>query len=152
MGLEVRVTFLGADREGHEGRVVIDRFGRGTVTLGKGDRDDTDGGRDLGGFLGGADLDGLGFKSSGLEGGGFGFDGLDGFGEAGDGGVLDGGFDLQLLEFRGGADGEFLDSGTEVIAFGGEAREGSRGFEELFFDGHILGGFGIKQASQASQG
>ena len=137
MGLKVGVAFLGPDRQGHESDVVVDGLGRSAIALGKGNRGDADGSGNLGGLFGGADLGGFSFESGGLEGGGFGFDGLDDFGEGSDGGVLDGGFNLQAFEFRGGANGEFLDSGTEVIAFGGGAREGSRGFEQLFFDGQL---------------
>ena len=142
MGLKVGVAFLGPDRQGHESDVVVDGLGRSAIALGECNRGDANGGGNLGGLFGGADLGGFGFESGGLEGGGFGFDGLHNFGQGSDGGVLDGGFDLELLEFRGGADGEFLDSSTEVIAFGEAAaarlrKIESRGEELARLEGEI---------------
>ena len=98
MGLKVGVAFLGPDRQGHESDVVVDGLGRSAIALGKCNRGDADGSGNLGGLFGGADLGGFSFESGGLEGSGFGFNALDDFGEAGDGGVLDGGFDLEAFE------------------------------------------------------
>ena len=63
MGFEVGVAFLGADRESHEGDVMIDGLGRSGFALGKGNRGDADRRGNLGGLFGGADLGGFGFRS-----------------------------------------------------------------------------------------
>ncbi len=146
MGGEVFVAFLRTDREGHEGGQMVDGLG-GRLGVGRADfdRSHADGGHDLGGFLGGADLRGFEGGDDGLEA----FDLLRGGGQGGfkldDLGVLRRGFELEGFEFRGCADGEFFDGGPEVVALGGDARDGGGGFEELFFDGHglVIGSIGI---------
>ncbi|OBQ42889.1 MAG: hypothetical protein AN484_15490 [Aphanizomenon flos-aquae WA102] len=138
VGSEVFVALLGADREGHEGRKVVDGFGGGLAIRGaEFDRGDADGGHDLGGFLGGADLSGFVLGDEGLEGLGL-LDGhFEGGAQLGELGVLRRGFDLEAFEFGRGADRHLFHSGAEVVALGGKARDSGGGGEELLFDGHL---------------
>ena len=118
---------------------MVDGFGgRLAVRRAEFDRGHADGGHDLGGFLGGVDLAGFEFGDHRLE--AFDFLGghFEGGGQFGELGVLLGSRNLEGFEFGGGAHGEFLDGGTEVVALGGDARDSGGGFEELFFDGHLV--------------
>ena len=138
--LEIGGALSRANGQGEESGDVVGGFRGGDSVVSRGNLHgvDADRGRDLGGFLGGADLAGFQRGERSLEGHDFSGQAVDRGGQFAQADVLGGNVNLGGVELIGGADRQLLNGGTEVVTLDGEGDGGGKGLVQLFFDGQLV--------------